>query len=230
MHIRSSALNMVATTAVIALAASLSELRAEVAYGTFVNKTTEGGLWLWNGSTAWTNAAGEAVQTPNGFDMSAVLADNTSAFSYARLPKNTSFSLSALSGGTMQQVSFYTDNTLVAYPQQRLTVNDAIGFKGWVGNYDKLGLGELVLPSAADATNAIFGVKLGARLGVNVPSAEMTARIGAVVGDGALYSTGLGRLIIEHSPGCRGLLFATNGTVEIVGRDSADAFVPGIHI
>ena len=228
MHIRVSGFKRVAMFVAIAVAAFMSELHADVAYGTFVNKTSEGGVWVWNGSTAWTNSAGETVQTPNGFDTSVVLADNTSCLSFARLPKNTSFSLAAMSGGALQQVSFYTDNTLVAYPQQRLTVNDATGFKGWVGNYDKLGLGELVLPSAADATNAIFGVKLGARMGVSVPGAEMTARIGAVVGDGALYSTGSGRLIIEDSPGCRGLLFATNGTVEIVGRDSADAFVPAI--
>ena len=202
---------------------------AEVAYGTFVNKTTDGGLWLWNGSSAWTNAAGEAVQNPNGSGTSVVLANNTTSFAFARFPKNVSYSFDEMSGGAMQQISFYTENTSVTYPQQRLTVNDATGFKGWVANFDNKGLGELVLPSGdASFTNAINGVKLGARFGVKVPDAGMTARIGAVVGEGALYSTGSGRLIIENSPGCRGTLFATNGVVEIVGRDSADAFVPAV--
>ena len=202
---------------------------AEVAYGTFVNKTSDGGVWVWNGSSAWTNAAGEAVQNPNGSGTSVVLANNTTSFSFARFPKDISYSFAEMSGGTMQQVSFYTDYASPTYPRTRLTVNDATGFKGWVGNYDNRGLGELVLPSSDDSfTNTVNGVKLGARFGVNVPDAGMTARIGAVVGDGALYSTGSGRLVIDDSPGCRGLLFATNGIVEIVGRDSADAFVPGI--
>ena len=203
-----------------------SHVWADVAYGKYSDNNS---LWLWNGTAAWTNSAGEAVVNPNGATWSVVLADNTDSFSFARFPKDVSYSLAALSGGAMQQVSFYRETSHGVYPQQRLTVGDATGFKGWVANFDKNGLGELVLPSSdVSFTNAVNGVRLGARFGVNVPSAEMTARIGSVVGDGALYSTGSGRLIIENSPGCRGTLFATNGVVEIVGRDSADAFVPGV--
>ena len=212
-----------ATVALLSMSVS-----ADVAYGTSVNKTSAGGVWGWGGTSTWTNSAGTVVQDPNGAGWSVVLADNTTCFSFATFKKNTSYILDSMSGGALQQVSFYNESSSSAYPAQRLTVGDASDFKGWVGNYDGNGLGELVLPSAAGATNAVFGVKLGAHFGVNVPEAGMTARVGAVSGDGALYCTGSGRLILADSPGCRGTLIATNGIVEIVGRDSAEAYVPGI--
>ena len=200
--------------------------RADAVDGIANNKTGSG--WSWTSSQYWYDSEGNSLGTyPHVAGDTAMVLCESNVFRYITIP---TMSLAALSGGSMHMLQFSLNTATGAYPKQRLSVDDPGGFPGYIASYNTRGRCEVQLNATEAFSPTLWNYAITGRMGIDVPAAGTSATVKSLFGDGALYATGAGTLTVERTPGSSAILYATTGTVNIVGRateNDADAPVPG---
>jgi len=222
------------TVQIAAFAAVVAVAQTSEAVDGIANNTTGSG-WYWSASQYWFDKDGQSLGTypHEAGDTAYILCNSNQLRTIQFSPKDdfANFALKSVGGGFMHELLFYAPTATGAYPVQRLTIENPNGFPGFWGCYKGNGRDEIVLDGVNGAEPRLSNYEITGRMGLNVPAGK-SASVGTLFGEGALYATGSGTLIVERTQGSEAILFATNGTVEVVGRavvDDEDSPVAGAY-
>lgn len=213
------------TVQIAAFAAVVAVALTSEAVDGIANNTTGSG-WYWSASQYWFDKDGQSLGTypHEAGDTAYILCNSNMLRTIQFSPKDSfaRFALKSVGGGFMHELLFYAPTaTGTAYPVQRLTIENPNGFPGFWGTYNGYGRDEIVLDGANGVEPHLSNYEITGRMGLNVPAGK-SAAVGTLFGEGALYATGSGTLTVERTQGSEAILFATNGTVEVVGRAAVD--------